>query len=150
MTSDRGPLPPIILLVAIVLQLVLYRWLPVATVIAAPWHWGGVALMFAGIGIIAAPAIDFRRSDTTIIPFQESSSLVVGGPYRHTRNPMYLGMLIILVGVAVLTRSLGPFLVPVLFVPILYRRVIRHEEAMLESRFGDEYRRYRREVRRWI
>ena len=63
---------------------------------------------------------------------------------------MYLGMLIALIGVAVSTGSLSPFVAPVLFVPVLNARVIRHEEQMLEEAFGDEYRAFKQEVRRWI
>ena len=76
--------------------------------------------------------------------------VMYGVAYRLTRNPMYLGMLTVLTGVAVLTGSLAPFLGPVLFVPVLNSRVIRHEEAMLEAQFGDEYRQFKQSVRRWI
>jgi len=114
----------------------------------------GVRLVDARVtaagGDAASPALSFRRSETTIIPFQESSSLVVSGMYRITRNPMYLGMVTILTGIAMLTGSLSPFVIPIIFVPVLNRRVIRHEEAMLEQAFGGEYRDYQRRVRRWL
>lgn len=150
MTRERGPLPPVILLTFILLEILLHYQFPVASVIAAPWKWSGIGLIALGILIIASPALSFRRSDTTIIPFQESSSLVVSGMFRVTRNPMYLGMVTILTGVAVLTGSLSPFVMPILFVPVLNRRVIRHEEVMLEQAFGDEYRDYMKQVRRWL
>ena len=147
MTRERGPLPPVILLACILLQIGLHIYAPVATVLAPPWTWAGAALIVIGVSVIVSPALSFRRSETTV---KESSSLVVSGMYRITRNPMYLGMVTILLGIAVLTGSLTPFMVPVIFVPLLNRRVIRHEEAMLEEAFGDEYRDYRRRVRRWM
>ena len=118
--------------------------------LAPPWTWAGAPLIVIGVSVIVSPALSFQRSETTVVPFKESSSLVVSGMYRITRNPMYLGMAAILLGIAVLTGSLTTFVVPVIFVPLLNRRVIRHEEAMLEEAFGDEYRDYRRRVRRWM
>lgn len=150
MTREKGPLPPVILLIFISLQVVLHMNAPLAILIESPWTWSGVAIVLTGIAIIASPALAFKRSETTIVPFQESSSLVVSGMYNVTRNPMYLGMVTILTGCAVLGGSLSPFLMPVLFVPVLNRRVIRHEEIMLEEAFGDEYRNYRQRVRRWL
>jgi len=150
MTRERGPLPPVILLICIALEIGLHLYFPVVTLIPAPWTWAGAGPIVLGTGIIASPALSFRRSETTIIPFQESSSLVVSGMYRITRNPMYLGMVTILTGIAMLTGSLSPFVIPIIFVPVLNRRVIRHEEAMLEQAFGGEYRDYQRRVRRWL
>ena len=150
MSRERGPVPPVILLVVILVQIGLHRYLPLASVVPDPWHWSGVGLIVVGIGIIGSKAVAFRKAATTIIPFEESSSLIVSGLYRYSRNPMYVGMVIILLGVATLTGSLSPFVGPVLFVPLLNARVIRHEEAMLEGQFGQAYRDYKQEVRRWI
>lgn len=150
MTRDKGPLPPVILLLSLAAQVALHFQLPFATALPQPLNWTGIVAIVIGLGVIASPALAFRRSDTTIIPFRESSLLVVNGMYRITRNPMYLGMVIILSGVAMLTGSLSPFLVPPLFVLILNTRVIRHEEAMLEAQFGAEYRDYLAQVRRWL
>lgn len=150
MTREKGPLPPVILLCFIVLQVVLHMNVPLATLLEPPWTWAGIAIILTGIAIIASPALAFKRSETTIIPFEESSSLVVSGMYNVTRNPMYLGMVTILTGIAILAGSLSPFLMPALFVPVLNRRVIRHEEIMLEDAFGDEYRSYCQRVRRWL
>lgn len=150
MSKTRGPLPPVILLAFLLLQLGLHLWLPVARVLSAPWTYAGIALIVAGLSVVVVPATAFKRADTTVIPFKESSALLTGGMYRLTRNPMYVGMVAILLGVALLCGTLSPFVAPVLFVPILNVRVIRHEEAMLEDRFGQDYRDYKRRVRRWV
>ncbi len=150
MTRERGPVPPVILLAVILVQIGLHLWLPIAEIVPEPWHWSGVMLIILGVVIIGSKAVAFRRAATTVIPFEESSSLVVSGLYRYTRNPMYVGMVIILLGVATLTGSLSPFVGPVVFIPLLNSRVIRHEETMLESQFGQDYNNYKAQVRRWI
>jgi len=150
MTRERGPLPPIIVLLSILLQIALHVWLPVASIVPPPWNWIGALIIAAGIGILIGPALAFRRSETSIIPFTESSSLVVDGLYRYTRNPMYVGMLLVLTGVAMLAGSLTPFVVPLLFVPLMNVRVIRHEERMLTDTFGAEYTDYASRVGRWF
>ena len=150
MSRTQGPYPPVIVLICIGLQLALHKWYPLALLVPDPWNLAGAVLVAGGILIVAMPAASFSQADTTIKPFQESSALVTGGMYRFTRNPMYLGMLTVLIGIAFLAGSLSPFIAPVIFVPILNQRVIRHEEAMLEERFGDEYRDFTRRVRRWI
>lgn len=150
MSKSKGPYPPIILLVFLMLQYALHKWLPVATVLSSPWNLAGIALIVAGVLVVVMPATAFSKAGTTIKPFKESSALVRTGMYRITRNPMYLGMVTALTGAAVLYGSLSTIIAPVLFVPVLNTRVIRHEEDMLEERFGDDYRDFRQSVRRWI
>ena len=150
MSKTRGPYPPVILLACLLLQYALHKLLPVATVVSAPWNLAGIALIVAGVLVIVMPATAFSRAGTTIKPFKESSALVRSGMYRFTRNPMYLGMLVALAGAALIYATLSPFLAPILFVPLLNVRVIRHEEVMLEEMFGEDYRDFKRSVRRWI
>jgi protein-S-isoprenylcysteine O-methyltransferase Ste14 len=150
MSKSRGPIPPVILLITLACQFALHYWLPVAEVIGKPWNWAGAVLIAAALLIVIGPVSSFARVKTTIRPFHDSSALVRTGMYRFTRNPMYVGMVTVLLGVGVLLGSLSPFLMPVVFVPVLNARVIRHEEKMLEERFGDEYRDFMKSVRRWI
>jgi len=150
MSRSRGPIPPIILLLTILCQVGLHYYLPVAKMIDEPWNLAGVALIAIGLLAVVGPAAAFFRAHTTVKPFQDSSALVVSGLYRYTRNPMYVGMVFVLLGVAVLIGDLSPFIMPVLFIPILTARVIVHEEKMLEERFGEEYRDLKKSVRRWL
>jgi protein-S-isoprenylcysteine O-methyltransferase Ste14 len=92
----------------------------------------------------------FRRARTGVVPFSEATTLVTGGPYRFTRNPMYLGMAGILVGTAIWLGSVTPWLVLPAFMAIIVERFIAPEEAMLERTFGEHYARYRAAVRRWL
>jgi protein-S-isoprenylcysteine O-methyltransferase Ste14 len=146
----RGPVPPVFFLAALLLMAALHYALPLATVIVPPWSYLGAVLVVAGLAMVIVSAGAFARAGTAIRPFEESSALVVSGCYRFTRNPMYLGMLLVLTGVAVLLGSVTPFLLPPMFAWLIQQRFIRHEEAMLEERFGDEYRAFRARVRRWL
>ncbi len=146
----RGPLPPVYLLAALLLAVALHFLAPVTTIIPNPFSWIGVAIIIIGVLVVVFPAVSFTAADTTIKPFQESSSLVLSGLYRYTRNPMYVGMVIIIVGTDVLLGSLTPFIAPVFFVLIINKMVISVEEQMLEEAFGDDYRNYKKEVRRWV
>lgn len=150
MSKTKGPIPPVILLVFILGEVALHNLAPITHLIPSPWNLAGVGLIVVGVLIVIGPATAFSRAGTTIKPFEDSSALVTTGMYRITRNPMYLGMVTVLIGIAVLTGSLSPFVGPVLFVPVLNSRIIRHEEVMLEDQFGDEYRSFKQSVRRWI
>ncbi|MEE8233425.1 MAG: isoprenylcysteine carboxylmethyltransferase family protein, partial [Gammaproteobacteria bacterium] len=95
-------------------------------------------------------ALYFKKSGTAIRPFETSTVLVKGGPYRFTRNPMYLGMVLILIGMAIYLGSLTPwFVIPVFFL-IIQEWFIKYEEPFLENTFGKEYQDYKTKVRRWI
>ena len=104
-----------------------------------------VAALFAG-----AAFRHFARTKQNPHPWTPTPALIVEGPYRYTRNPMYVALALIQTGLGLLISSVGVLaLVPLLMV-LVDRFAIRHEEAYLERRFGDAYRRYRASVRRWI
>lgn len=84
---------------------------PGAQLIDSPFRYTGIFLVVGAIALVLWAAILFQRAGTTIKPFQESSALIASGPYRITRNPMYMGMVGILLGIAVLMGSVVPFLV---------------------------------------
>lgn len=110
----------------------------------------GGALILAGSAIIAAGVISFRRAKTPVEPWKPARALVTDGLYRHTRNPMYLGMMVFYAGVTILRTSLGAaLLLPVLIV-IIQSRVIAREELHLLTVFGKDYADYCRRVRRWL
>ncbi len=110
----------------------------------------GAILIVAGIGSVLWAHQLFEDVGTTIKPFHRSAALVTGGPFRFSRNPMYLGMVIVLVGVGLVLRSLLPWVVIPVFVWIIQRRFIVAEEHSLERDFGEIYRDYRESVRRWL
>jgi protein-S-isoprenylcysteine O-methyltransferase Ste14 len=110
---------------------------------------GGV-LIALGLSLFVWALYTLYRHHTTVNPYRGARELCMDGPFRLTRNPIYLGDWLILVGVALWLRTWWPLLFAPLIWPIIRYGVIRHEEAHLESRFGEAYRRYRARVRRWL
>ena len=106
----------------------------------------------SGVVTCTLGILEFKRAKTTVNPTKPglSSSLVRSGIYRHTRNPMYLGFLLILVGWATWTANLLAFVVLPVFVLYMNRFQIKPEERALTSIFGDEFKAYCSETRRWI
>ena len=109
-----------------------------------------VVLVVAGIVMSAAGSSAFRRAGTAVVPFERSTVLVTNGLYRFTRNPMYLGLVLSLVGVAILLGSFGAWLPLPIFIWILQTQFINGEERFLEEIFGAPYLDYKKRVRRWL
>ena len=143
-------LPPVWLLLCAMAQVGLHYYAPVIQLFDSPLHRLGLVPLLSGIIVMISGAGAFKRQDTPVIPFEKSTALVVSGPFRFTRNPMYLGMILILTGTAVLLGSLSPFLLILVFFLLIRQLFVIPEEAMMVELFGDEYRLYRTRVRRWI
>lgn len=143
-------LPPVYLLAAMLLAYGLHHFLPIATIIPAPWNRVGLVLLLLGLILIVAPAAVFKARDTAIRPFDESAVLIQEGLYAYSRNPIYVGMVVLVLGIAILFGTASPLIAPLLLAFILRLVFIRVEEAMLETRFGQEYRTYKSRVRRWL
>jgi protein-S-isoprenylcysteine O-methyltransferase Ste14 len=111
---------------------------------------GGTVLLVLGMGIVFWGAATFFRARTAIIPHYPASRIVSHGPYRFTRNPMYLGMTLAYVGFALILNWAWPLLLLPLVLWSLIALVIRREERYLSQAFGEEYLAYRSRVRRWI
>ena len=146
----RRMYPPVWFAVAILLMFALHRFAPGPPWLEGPFRIVGALPFLGGLGLGIGGSAIFRRAGTTIKPFQESSKLVTKGPFRYSRNPMYLGMALGLVGIGIFLGTLMPLLLIPAFVWKITRGFIQHEEVMLESVFGDEYRDYMGRVRRWI
>ena len=143
-------MPPVYLLAAIAAMVAIHFLFPGKQLLIAPWRLAGAVPITAGLGLVLWVAMVFRRRKTTIKPGDVSSSLVTDGPFRVSRNPIYLGMTCILIGTAIALGSLAPWLVVPLFVAVVGYNVISVEEAMLAEAFDQSYADYRARVRRWI
>ncbi|MGH2373918.1 MAG: methyltransferase family protein [bacterium] len=150
MSGGRRVLPPVYFLAALLLMVGLHYALPVRQVTHFPYRYGGLVFVLGGILLVLWAARLFGQTGTPIKPFQEASALVVRGPYRLTRNPMYVGMVTVLIGIAVLLGSLSPVIIIPLFMALIDVRFIRLEEAALERTFGARYGDYKGRVRRWL
>jgi protein-S-isoprenylcysteine O-methyltransferase Ste14 len=149
-TPVRKILPPIWLALCIVTGYGLHSLMPITRLFTEPWNYGGGVLIVLGIVMAVTAASLFRRADTPVIPFRPSTALVTTGWYRFTRNPMYLGMVLVASGVAIVQGSLGAWIPVPVFVAVLQLRFIRGEEEFLEEIFGEDYRVFKSKVRRWL
>ena len=118
-----------------------------------PWRLGfAIAPAVIGIALALAGVLAFRKAKTTVNPTkpEATSTVVATGIYRFTRNPMYLGMLMVLIGWAVFLANAVSFLLLPLFVLYMNRFQIGPEERALSEHFGREYSAYMHSVRRWL
>lgn len=142
--------PPTYFLIFLLLAIGLHFVLPLIQLIYAPYKYIGILLLVIGIWLnIWADGL-FKKKNTTVKPFEKSSALILEGPFRFSRHPMYLGMVIALLGVAIILGSLITFLVPIAFFITMQIVFIRHEEKALEQTFGQEYLDYKKRVRSWL
>lgn len=151
MLQTRIP-PPVYALLAALAMWGLDKHLPILHIFSAPWH--RIGLGFIALALLADlwSLWLFFQARTTPNPLkpQNSSQLVTSGLYRYTRNPMYLGMLIMLMGWAIYLGSFSPLLILPLFVWVINTQQILPEEAVLAQRFGASYQAYRQAVPRWL
>jgi outer membrane protein TolC/protein-S-isoprenylcysteine O-methyltransferase Ste14 len=141
--------PPLLFLSAIVTAIVLDSFAP-APAVPQLLRIAGGALIAAALVLAAFSFREFRRARTSFETRRPTTAVLTTGPFRWTRNPLYLGLTSLTAGLGLALDRLWvlPLLVPVLWV--LHRGVILREERYLEAKFGDEYRRYRASVRRWF
>jgi protein-S-isoprenylcysteine O-methyltransferase Ste14 len=150
MEQKRKIIPPVWLLLTLALMVVLHRAAPIVQLIPTPYRYAGWLLVVAGLAISASSSAAFRRAGTPVVPFERSTVLVTNGLFRYTRNPMYLGLVILLFGIAIALGTLGAFLPIPVFVWIIQKWFIEGEERFLADIFGEAYHAYRRRVRRGI
>ena len=147
---DLIDLPPAWATLAGAIMWLLARHLPVFDFNGPDWRLAGIALIVAGLILMAWSAVHFWMARTTVIPRRNASALVTDGPYRFSRNPIYLGDAMALVGWGLFLGALSAFVVLPGFVMLINRRFIRGEEAALKAAFPDEFAAFARRTRRWI
>jgi len=110
----------------------------------------GGSLALVGLALFAVSVREFRRAGTSVVPGEPSTVLLEGGPYRYTRNPIYISFVIFYFGLAIMLTSawMLVLLIPVLI--ILQRGVVKREEAYLQAKFGAGYGKYQARVPRWL
>ncbi len=123
---------------------------PVQEMIYPPYTYLGLPLIALGLALDVWASSIFRKRETSFRLHGETTSLVTSGPFRFSRNPIYLGMLIVLLGMAIFLGSLIAFLYPILFLALFNFVLLPQEERMMEETFGQEYLDYKKEVRRWL
>jgi protein-S-isoprenylcysteine O-methyltransferase Ste14 len=136
----------ILLVVSVLLNFIF----PVPAFLSTPFTYSGFLIIGLGFVMAIWSRSLFLKNSTTLQISEEPTSLVTSGPFHLSRNPIYLGMASILLGVAVLMGTLVALTFPVLFVILIEFFIIPGEERQLEKIFGEPYREYKKSVRRWI
>ncbi len=154
--TDRAEVaikPPLLFMGALMLGALLSLIIPLGPRLASPNGLAlavGVTFVVIGFALAAFSVRSFRRAGTSVVPGEPSTALVVNGPYRVTRNPIYIGLVLIYFGLAIILTSLWVLLLLVPVLLILQRGVVEREEVYLERQFGEAYRKYKNRVPRWL
>jgi protein-S-isoprenylcysteine O-methyltransferase Ste14 len=157
-TNDPSPAdhpgivaPPPLLYAVGVLVVLLLRWIRPWTIL--PPHlvpWVGLGLIALGLALGIPGRIGLARARTSVNPRKPTTAIVTSGTYRFTRNPLYVGLAIVFVGLTLAFDTAWGFVVLVPILVVMHFGVILREERYLEAKFGDEYRQYRGRVRRYL
>ena len=139
--------PPVILLASIVFQIILLFSFPISVDLSSLL---GLILILSGISLVFVSFRFMRKMKTTFIPDGTPEVLISSGPFKFSRNPIYLGMLTILVGAAFLMSSLSAIIIAFVFGIIINFTWIAHEEKKLHELFSEDWENYSSKVRRWI
>ncbi len=147
----RLDIPPFYLLLSLILMLVFHYTFPLAVVFSGNGHKiVGIVFLFLGFGMTTWGIRTFRYYQTPVKIFERPNLLIKTGLFKYTRNPIYLGMVLVCVGAAIYLGSVSSFFIAFLFFFLLQKRFVLREEKYLEEVFGEEYREYKKKVRRWI
>ena len=139
--------PPVILLCALIAQTILYFTFPMLVNLSILL---GVFIILTGIFLVYSSLKKLSNMETTFIPDGQPNKLVIDGPFRVSRNPIYLGMLFILLGAAISLQSFSGLLVALIFFLIINFTWIKHEEEKLDTTFNEEWKKYSEKTRRWL
>ncbi len=146
----KKPLPPTYFTCGLLAMALLHLLVPGPRLVHWPWRWLGVIPILDGLLLNLWADRLFKRHKTEVKPFRESTSLVVEGPFRISRNPMYLGGALIFIGAALLFGTVTPWIVVPVMAYLALAHFILPEEEDMERQFGEAYREYKKKVRRWI
>jgi len=143
-------LPPLLYVAALAAGLLL-NWAAPQPILAGDLrYWAGGALAALGVTIAAWARSLMERAGTNVNPMLPTTALVTTGPFRFSRNPLYIALTLLYVGLALLTNALWVLLLIVPVALVMHVGVVRREERYLEAKFGDAYRGYRSRVRRYV
>jgi len=143
-------LPPLLYFGALVAGLLLNWAAPQPILSSSARYWAGGALAGVGVLIAAWARSLMERAGTNVNPMLPTTALVTTGPFKRSRNPLYVALTLLYIGLALLTNSLWVLLLIVPVALVMHYGVVRREERYLETKFGDAYRAYHGRVRRYL
>ena len=142
--------PPHIAIVLLFLSWLVKRLFPQLNFLAEPYNKLGLFVFAAGLSLTFWAFYLFKKNKTPIIPGKKPEFMVVEGAYKFTRNPMYLGVTIALLGAAIYFGNIFSFLSPIIFFLSMNYYFVPFEEKLMEQIFGNQYLNYKKKVRRWV
>jgi len=151
--ADVTVKPPLLFGGALALGYVLSLYFPLGPGLASPNALAltvGIVLVALGFALAIRSVQMFRRAGTNVVPGEPATALVTAGPYRVTRNPIYIGFVLVYFGLSIVLTSMWVLLLLIPVLVILQRGVVEREEAYLERKFGEHYARYKKRVPRWL
>lgn len=148
--TDKRILPPTALVITIVMMTLLYFIFPIKKMLVFPVNAAGIGVLLVGALISIRGSNKFVQEKTTVMTFDTPTVLVIDGMYQYSRNPMYLGFVLVVFGIWMLVSSLSTLFVAISFFILMDRYYIPFEERVLQKKFGTSYMAYKKRVRRWI
>lgn len=142
--------PPYIAFALLFLAWLAARYFSQFNFIISPFNRIGIIILALGLSMTFFSFYFFKKNKTPIIPGQKPTFVVAEGPYQFTRNPMYLGVTIALLGAAIFFGNALSFLSPLIFFFMMNYYFVPFEEKLMENIFGEKYLQYKKKVRRWI
>jgi protein-S-isoprenylcysteine O-methyltransferase Ste14 len=142
--------PPLLFGVTLALGLLLHLIYPVNLLPVLLARVVGTLILIASVWLALSAEAAMKRAGTNVRPDRPTLALVTDGPFRFTRNPLYLAAIGIYVGIALLVDTLWPLVLLIPLLVVLAKGVIGREERYLEAKFGETYRNYKSRVRRWL
>jgi protein-S-isoprenylcysteine O-methyltransferase Ste14 len=142
--------PPRIAMVLLGISIGLWFFSPTETLLYIPYKFIATVSIISGFTVMTWAWLQFRKSDTAVCPTSKSSLIVTNGVYKYSRNPMYLGMLLMLTGASFFMGTMPSMFAPIGFFIIIDKVFIPFEEEKLQNFFGDVYSTYLTQTRRWV
>ncbi len=142
--------PPTYFFISLIISAVLHFFLPIQQIISYPYNFVGFLFFILGgfLNIWADQLL--TKQSTTVKPNEKPTALIQAGAYKFSRNPMYLGMALLLIGAGFVLGSIISFIGTILFITVMEVRFIPMEEKFMREEFGEEFNNYTKKVRRWI
>jgi protein-S-isoprenylcysteine O-methyltransferase Ste14 len=142
--------PPDYTLIYAALEIILPYLFPFKQIIYKPYTYIGIIFLVVGVLLNYFSYLYFKKAKNTMDPYSEQNKLITSGVYSFGRNPMYFGILLILIGEAILLGNIICFVIPVIFFILISSVTIPVEEKSMEKKFGQKYLDYKKKVRRWV
>jgi len=142
--------PPIYFLIGLIAMILLSSFVPIGRWLHFPWRYIGIIIIVPGFYLFLGSGMFFRKLGTNPRPGTQATLIVTKGPFKYTRNPMYLGLITMLIGTSILLGTFSPVLVIPIFFILVQSQFVLREEKLMEQWFGQPYLEYKKKTPRWL